>query len=311
MNTDKSINSLVAEYVSEQDMKPDVQKNTLWVLQRFVNWMVKNRIDVRNPRKANIIHYKTALIGEKKSPTTVNRYMAPVRGFYGWLDDCNIYENITLGVKRLKDDRRFRKEYLRPEQARQLLQLIPLDKITGMRDYAMINLMLMKGLRRVEISRLTVGDIDRNVLTVRRKGRLYTEDLQLEEEVLQPIINYLTERCPASENEPMFGNHSRHHTNKLSKESISRIVKSYLVHISDNCKLTCHSLRHTGAITLLKSGKSIYDVQQFLGHSTIKSTEPYLRAIEQEQRFNNTLSRDLIDTFKNDKKTAKIKQIMT
>ena len=57
--------------------------------------------------------------------------------------------------------------------------------------------------------------------------------------------------------------------------------------------MTCHSLRHTAAIRTLKAGADVYEVQQMLGHSDIKTTTIYLRAIEEETRVNNRAVRIL------------------
>jgi integrase/recombinase XerD len=46
-----------------------------------------------------------------------------------------------------------------------------------------------------------------------------------------------------------------------------------------------HDLRHRHAVDWLKSGRSIYDLQQHLGHSSVKTTEIYLTYLTgQEQR---------------------------
>ena len=315
MNTEKPINKLIAEYTEQMDAKQYVQKNTHWVLQRFVTWMVRNNIDVRDPRRADIIHYKNSIISEYKTPTTVNRYLAPVRGFFHWLEDCGYYSNIAIGIKSPKDDRAFRRDYLKPEQIVQLLESIPTATIAGLRDYAMINLMVYIGLRRVEILRLSVGDLlvnnDKFVLNIHRKGRTYKETVKIEYEVFEPIERYFIKRKSYTNSSPMFANHSNHHTDKLSDVMVSAIVKRYLKQISNSKKLTCHSLRHSAAINLLNAGRSIYDVRDMLGHRNTQTTEIYLKAIEAERRFDNPAARDLIKLYKNDKKTANMERFTT
>ena len=99
MNSDKTISMLIDEFISEMDSKSYMQKNTKWVLNRFLTWMVKNKINVRNPRRADIIHYKQSIIDEGKTPSTVNRYLAPVRTFFAYLERNGIYTNIAAGIK--------------------------------------------------------------------------------------------------------------------------------------------------------------------------------------------------------------------
>ena len=312
MNTNKLINDLVDEFISEMDSKSYVQKNTRWVLNRFVTWMVKSGVDVRNPRRADVIHYKQAIIDEGKTPTTVNRYLAPVRSFFAWLERNGTYTNIAAGIKSPKDDRNFIKDYLKPEQVIQLLNSIPTDRITGLRDYAMINLMVCTGIRRVEVMRLTVADLQQidgeMVLNIQRKGRTYKEKIKIEPEVYEPIERYLVERKSFVNSDPLFANHSRHAHNTISKEMLSRIVKRYLFNISTSTKLTCHSLRHSAAINLLTAGRSIYDIKELLGHESVNTTQMYLRAIEAERRYNNPVSRDLVELYRKANKTGKLEQ---
>jgi site-specific recombinase XerD len=298
MNTEKPLNRLITDYVEQLDCKEYVQKNTLWVLQRFVKWMTINRVNISEPRRADIIHYKNTITSEGKTPTTLNRYMSPVRGFFRYLEKENIYSDIAVGIKTPDDQRRVRKEYLKPEQIIQLLESIPTTTVTGLRDYAMINLMVCLGLRRVEILRLTVADLctesNGYSLNVWRKGKNYKEKIKIESELFEPIENYLLKRESFSDSSALFGNHGPHSKQSINLDTLSLIVKKYLKLINDSKKLTCHSLRHSAAINLLNSGSSIYDVKDMLGHSTTKSTEIYLKAIEAERRFNSPAVNQLI-----------------
>jgi len=156
---------------------------------------------------------------------------------------------------------------------------------------------------------LKVSDIKRikgdMVLEIQRKGRAYKEQVLLHPEVFEPIENYLLARTGYQESDPLFANHSQHPKKDISEGMFSRIIKNYLKQISNSKKLTCHSLRHSTAINLLKSGKSIYDVQQLLSHRQVTTTELYLNAIKAEKRFNNPLTYDVIDIYKNGQKTVK------
>src|SRR6266404_1337701 len=45
-----------------------------------------------------------------------------------------------------------------------------------------------------------------------------------------------------------------------------------------------HDLRHLHAVEWLQSGRSIYDLQQRMGHSSIKVTEGYLEFLTPEEK---------------------------
>ena len=128
-----------------------------------------------------------------------------------------------------------------------------------------------------------------------RKGRTYKERIKIEYEVFEPIERYLLKR-KYSQSDPLFANH--YTGGPMSGIMLSKVVKKYIKKISSSNRLTCHSLRHSAAINLLKLGKSIYDVKNLLGHKSIDTTQLYLKAIEAERRFNNPLSRDLVELYK-------------
>ena len=80
----------------------------------------------------------------------------------------------------------------------------------------------------------------------------------------------------------------------LQPAMVSRMIKQRFKQIGIvDKRMTCHSLRHTAAIQALKAGADVYEVQQMLGHSDIKTTTIYLRAIEEETRVNNRAVRIL------------------
>jgi integrase/recombinase XerD len=54
---------------------------------------------------------------------------------------------------------------------------------------------------------------------------------------------------------------------------------------------TFHHLRHRAAVDWLKSGRSIYVLQQRLGHTTIQMTEKYLEFLTHEEKLRVTLQR--------------------
>jgi integrase/recombinase XerD len=49
-------------------------------------------------------------------------------------------------------------------------------------------------------------------------------------------------------------------------------------------KFRFHDLRHRHAVDWLKAGRSIYDLQQRLGHESVKTTEIYLKFLTPEEK---------------------------
>ena len=53
------------------------------------------------------------------------------------------------------------------------------------------------------------------------------------------------------------------------------IVKKYLSQVSNDEKLSPHSLRHTFATHMLSNGAGLMSIKDLLGHSSLSSTQVY------------------------------------
>ena len=61
----------------------------------------------------------------------------------------------------------------------------------------------------------------------------------------------------------------------ISSKTVYNIVKKYLKIVSNNEKLSPHSLRHTFATHMLDRGADILAIKKLLGHSSLSSTQIY------------------------------------
>lgn len=303
MRTDKTINRLIEEFLSETISNERSRTNYRSTLNRFFRYLSGANRNVRKVTKTDVMEYKQQLVNENKSAHTIDNYLASVRQFFAWLDAKDYHDNVAAGVRSPRRSRLFRKKYLTVEQVKMLLNAIPRNTINGLRDYAIISLMLRTGVRCVEVERANIGDITNHddilAINIQRKGRVEKEErIGLTGKTIDAINDYLVQRI-ATDDKPLFVNHSsRANSQRIQSTNINRIVKRYMQSVGLTGKrYSAHSLRHTAAITALIRGVDIYEVKAMLGHTSVSTTEIYTHMIDEYKRLINTPGKVLDEVY--------------
>jgi integrase/recombinase XerD len=142
------------------------------------------------------------------------------------------------------------------------------------------------GLRRTEGYKLTVQDIDFDKRTIFvRQGKNYKDRIvPMNKGVYKALQHYIYNFRNLQK-----VNHKRlfiHHTNALSRslKELQQTTQIYAEQSRSNQvikqkRLSLHILRHSIATHLLQNGMSIENIAQFLGHSTLNSTQIYTHII--------------------------------
>lgn len=304
MTNGKTIRQMALLFIQNEDTKIQTQKFDTYILDLFFRFIVEQKINPEEIRRPHIIAYKRKLIEEGKSPLTIDKYLGLVRRFYEFLESKDVCENIAKGIHSVKRYKGYQKKYLTKEQVNNIIGCIDVSSPSGMRNYALFNLMVRTGLRRCEANRLNVSDINENYLTVTRKGRSYKESLGINNSVLAPMLQYI-DTCSLKNDDPLFISLSRRSLKKrLSMSNISSIVKSMIVVVIEDKDISCHSLRHTFAVNSILAGATIFDVQNALGHESAETTKIYLSMIEQQTKLINTAHNVVSEYFDNSTKNV-------
>lgn len=243
--------------------------------------------EINAPTREDIIEWRDKLRAEKK-PSTVQAYLTAVKLFFRWLEQEEIYKNVTDHLKSGVKVNVFEhnKDFLTQEQAKNVLSCIKTDNLKGKRDFAIIALLMTAGLRTIEVIRANVEDLTtkggHSVLLVQGKGRNEKAELvKIAPQVYNAIMEYLKDRNP-KEGEPLFSSISnKNKGERMTTRSISRIAKDALKAAGYNSEtLTAHSLRHTAATLALKAGSTEKEVQQMLRHRNINTTQIYVHTLD-------------------------------
>jgi len=159
-----------------------------------------------------------------------------------------------------------------------------------LRDRAMLTAFYSCALRRNEVYNLDINDIifEKSILHV-RKGKGYKERVvPITKQSLQHLENYLYDARPYfcnDKNEAFFVTHSG---KRLGGQQMLLRLNT-LIQLTGNATLQnkdihLHSLRHSIATHLLQNGMKLERIKDFLGHSSLESTQIYTHFLETENQ---------------------------
>lgn len=158
------------------------------------------------------------------------------------------------------------------------------DTLRGIRDTAMLTVFVYTGVREAELAAIKVDELNRTLeghhaLQVTsgkgRKQRLVIYGDYIHE--LVPAVDMWLDNAGIDDG-PLFRAIDRHGTvgkSKLTTRSIQRMLKRYP--LADGHEVRPHDLRRTYAQMLYDNGMDILKIREQLGHSSIETTQGYLK----------------------------------
>jgi len=228
----------------------------------------------------SIIHLYIQSISKKKiGGKTLQRKVSSIKSFYKFLSDRELIKyNISDLIQIPKADRKL-PNFLSQKEIAKLMSLPDLSTYKGVRDKSVLEVLYSTGLRISELISIEISNISQIKRTIKVLGKGSKERYALlGKEALISIENYLIIRCklyPNKDNFFLYPCLNKSKLNHISTRAMFNIVKKYLVNISNNEKLSPHSLRHSFATHLLENGADLLAVKDMLGHEDLSSTQIY------------------------------------
>lgn len=221
----------------------------------------------------------TALRGGHLGWATQAEYLGAVRAFLAWcflhgLTDRNPAANLQLPRR----PARLPLSVLNEEEVRRVLRAPSNGTPQALRDRAILEVLYSTGLRRAEVARLDVQDIDqaRRVVYVRSGKGQRDRVVPIGRRALYWVRRYLSRARPVLARRDgattlfLTARGAALRLNRLSER-----VRDYLARAGLRRSGSCHLFRHTMATHLLDGGADVRDVQEILGHSNLSTTARY------------------------------------
>lgn len=165
------------------------------------------------------------------------------------------------------------------EGVRQVISSIGDSRPADLRAKAMILLHSIYGFRSVEVRGLTLEDVDwrRGTITVRRAKRGKTQQFPLQDEVGEAIALYLERARPKCSCRSIFVTLHPPYRPILGHSMGTIVGRRVKRADTANQAWGPHMLRRACATQLLRTGSSLQDIADFLGHSNLRSVSSYAR----------------------------------
>jgi site-specific recombinase XerD len=170
-------------------------------------------------------------------------------------------------------------QVLSADEIRQLLLAFDRSTATGKRDYAMTRCLLDLGLRRTEVARLELEDVDWQAATLRihAKGRRI-DVLPLPAATGRAIAAYLQHGRPQTTRREIFVRHRP----PINAPAGPDIVRNAVRYAAQRCGLErrvrgTHILRHTVACRLVQRGTPFKEIADLLRHRSLDTTTLYAK----------------------------------
>ena len=304
MRTSLSIDQLTNQFLSEQSINDLSKKRYYSSLTNFWRWCAVNRKDMHGITTADLQEYRNHVISAY-SVKYSTALIVIVKRFYSFIESKKYGDNFAAPLKLPKMSNEFTKEPLNEGQVLSLLGLFDRISLKSKRDYLIIRLMLVAGLRCVEVSRMNMGDIQQyrgaSVIWIQRKGHTDKKDFIEISKLWNDINDYITAVKDIGPDPPMFFSLSSNNANqRISAAGIGTIITGYFKTAGiKSSNISPHSLRHTAAVTCIENSITIDDIQLFLGHTKSEITKLYTRHANKDIKLKNKTGKFLADYWDN------------
>lgn len=261
---------------------------------RFLEWTASENLDFRAATLEVFDRWQRWLAIERRNgPVWRSQQVMALRNFYDWRRSRGLAaSNLAVDLRGPRTHKKPAKKYT-TEQLRALFRAIDQAREPrATRDRCMALMLLTTGLRREEISKLSLDDLEltRRTGIVRISGKGAKErDVPFEGPVVDAITRWLehrealAQRFPIDPDALFVGVHGRHRGERLTMAGFEHAIKLH----ARNAKLRnwgMHRFRVTFATMLYDDSHDIETIRALMGHESIETTRGYLAVSERARR---------------------------
>lgn len=276
----------VIEFFTAQIRNPNTRAAYSVAVRNFSAWCEHRGLPLEKLRSPHVAAYIEEL-GPGYSAPTVKQHLAAIRMLFDWLIIRQVLElNPAAAVRGPKHVvTRGKTPVADADEARQLLDSIDVRTVVGMRDRALIALLLYTFARVSAAIGMNVEDYypqgKRFWVRLREKGGKQ-HDMPAHHVLEGYLDEYLSAVGRAEPKaSPLFrtaaGTTGKLTERRMSRADVLRMIQRRARDAGVATELTCHSFRATGITVYLKRGGLLEHAQKMANHASAKTTKLYDR----------------------------------
>ena len=279
MNIKSKINQSISSFSEYLLYQKGLSQNTV---DSYTSDLAKlsNYLQNQDLSKTNIDNFFIDMSEFNYSSSTKKRMHSSIKNFLKYINENEDYESIDISDIKLKSSKKL-PEVLPITDIENMINFYNHETYLDSRNRTVIDVLYSTGCRVSELCDINISDIDLDEKYLKLKGKGSKQRIvPIGSMLYKNLLKYLNVRDTFLQNreEPLFLSKSK---NKLDRTAVFRIIKKTAKNISLQTDVHPHTLRHSAATHMLEGGCDLRTVQEFLGHSSVSTTQIYTKVTKE------------------------------
>ena len=279
MNIKSKINKSISSFSEYLLYQKGLSQNTVDSYKSDLT-KLSNYLQNQDLSKTNIDNFFIDMSEFNYSSSTKKRMHSSIKNFLRYINENEDYESIDISDIKLKSSKKL-PEVLSITDIENMINFYNHETYLDSRNRTVIDVLYSTGCRVSELCDINISDIDLDEKYLKLKGKGSKQRIvPIGSMLYKNLMQYLNVRETFLQNrgEPLFLSKSK---NKLDRTAVFRIIKKTAKNISLQTDVHPHTLRHSAATHMLEGGCDLRTVQEFLGHSSVSTTQIYTKVTKE------------------------------
>lgn len=285
----ESIRALIPKFIEYQRVRGFSElafESRIAFLKLFTDWCEDR--DVTRAREVTktvieayqrYLYHKRKRDGQPLAPRGQVAHLIPVRAFFKWASKQNlVLYNPTADMDLPRIGKRLPMHILSAAEVEKVIAQAKIETPIGLRDRAIMEVFWSTGIRRIELIRLKLYDIDleRGILIIEQGKGKKDRVVPIGDRAARWLERYIVEVRPDLLEDP------KERTvfltadgGQISPGLLTHTMRVYVRSVFPEKNGACHIFRHACATAMLEAGADIRYIQALLGHANLENTAVY------------------------------------